>query len=428
MSRNVFISFLGTNNYVETIYMFPDKSLSEPVRFIQEALILKHCQNWSSKDKIFIFCTKGSLKANWEDDGQRTELAIEKVGLKRRLQENFHLNSIVEMVPIDEGFSEEEVWKIFDVVYEKLQPEDEIYFDVTHAFRSIPLFSSVLFDYSKFMKRTNVVSILYGAFEKLGAGYEVRKMDVVNRVAPILDLTNIIKLQEFTDMANAMLMYGRVNELSMLFKSEKDQQLKKIGKSLGDFDEYLKTNRLNEIKSGKWLCDFYNCLKSLKKSNIPTPIKTIVYRLENEFSSFVPECSNLNIESAIKWTAKYDMILQSYTLGQEYMISLLSEKLKEYNFYQADKEKKFRIYVGALFAISDNDVASGSIVGTLSDNIDLTKKLLDIDWIKKIRPLYGKFSDYRNIVNHAKGSQRYSDIKKTFSETYNNCIELIKSC
>ncbi len=428
MGRKVFISFLGTNNYVETIYEFPDKSHSQPVRFIQEALILKHCPKWTLEDKVYIFCTDGSQKANWEDNGQKTDLDIEKIGLKHRLQDNFQLNSIVEMIPIEEGFSEEEVWRIFDVVYNKLDKYDEIFFDVTHAFRSIPLFSSVLFDYSRFMKLTKVVSIQYGAFEKLGPAFEVRKMPWENRVAPIIDLTNIIKLQQFTDMANAMLMYGRVNELSDLFKAEKHQALQKIGVSLANFDEFLKTNRLNDLKSGKWLADFYNNIKSLRKSNIPTPIKNIMSRLEEEFSSFVPQSDTKNIESAVAWTAKYDMILQSYTLGQEYMISLLSEKLFEYNFYQEDRERNFRMFISALFAISDKDVDSGCIEGKLADNIMLTKQILEFDWVQKIRPLYGRFSDYRNIVNHAKGTQKYSEIKKNFIEIYSDCINLIKSC
>lgn len=428
MGRKVFISFLGTSNYVESYYEFPDKSYSQPVRFIQEALILKHCQKWTLEDRVYIFCTNGSLKANWEDGGQRTELDIEKIGLKRRLQENFHLNSIVEMVQIEEGFSEEEVWRIFDVVYNKLENDDEIYFDVTHAFRSIPLFSSVLFDYSKFMKLTKVVSIEYGAFEKLGTAFEVRKMPLEDRIAPVVDLTNVIKLQQFTDMANAMLRYGRVNELSVLFKAEKHQALQKIGMSLGNFDEYLKTNRLNDLKSGKWVSDFYNNIKSLRKSNVPTPIKAIMSRLEEEFSSFVPQSDNKNIEAAVAWSIKYDMILQSYTLGQEYIISLLSEKLSEYNFYQEEKDKNFRMYISALFAISDKDVETGSIEGKLADNIVLTKQLLEFDWVKKVRPLYGRFSDYRNIVNHAKGSQKYSEIKKNFMENYNYCVNLIKTC
>ena len=64
MARNVFISFLGTNNYLETYYSIGDFKSSQPVRFIQEALIEHLCREWTSEDKIFIFCTKLSLEKN----------------------------------------------------------------------------------------------------------------------------------------------------------------------------------------------------------------------------------------------------------------------------------------------------------------------------------------------------------------------------
>ena len=50
MARNVFISFLGTNNYLETYYSIGDFKSSQPVRFIQEALIEHLCREWTSED------------------------------------------------------------------------------------------------------------------------------------------------------------------------------------------------------------------------------------------------------------------------------------------------------------------------------------------------------------------------------------------
>ena len=65
MGRKVFISFLGTGNYVNCKYQYPDGEISAPVRFIQEALINKLCQNWSDDDRIFILCTEASQKKNY---------------------------------------------------------------------------------------------------------------------------------------------------------------------------------------------------------------------------------------------------------------------------------------------------------------------------------------------------------------------------
>ena len=136
MARNVFVSFLGTNNYLETYYDFQGDISARPVRFIQEALVEILCGQWTQKDKILIFCTALSKKKNWIDNGQED---TEVEGLSSRLK-RMNLPVQTEMVEIKEGFSEEDIWSIFNSVYDKLEKDDNIIFDVTHAFRSIPMF------------------------------------------------------------------------------------------------------------------------------------------------------------------------------------------------------------------------------------------------------------------------------------------------
>jgi hypothetical protein len=60
MARKVFISFLGTGNYLQTRYEMGDY-ISSPTRFIQLALIDYICLDWCENDRIFIFYTEKSL-------------------------------------------------------------------------------------------------------------------------------------------------------------------------------------------------------------------------------------------------------------------------------------------------------------------------------------------------------------------------------
>lgn len=48
MARKVFISFLGTNNYLQCHYIINGK-ISVLTRFIQEALINHYCMEWTEK-------------------------------------------------------------------------------------------------------------------------------------------------------------------------------------------------------------------------------------------------------------------------------------------------------------------------------------------------------------------------------------------
>ena len=125
MPRKVFISFLGTNNYVLCRY---DIGEAAPVRFVQEALIEHFCKEWSEDDRILIFCTSkektgenGSKEINWFDNGQpRVTDESEKIGLQHRLQDlkaRIGLKAQIEEHDIKAGFTEEEIWDIFDTVY-----------------------------------------------------------------------------------------------------------------------------------------------------------------------------------------------------------------------------------------------------------------------------------------------------------------------
>ena len=152
MARKVFISFLGTNNYIQCHYVVNGKT-SAPTRFVQDALINHYCTDWSNNDEIIIFGTagkNGSEIKNWLDRGQVRELensVLENKGLYGILKSKNLKVRLNDITLIPEGFSETEIWRIFKIVFEKIQTGDEIFFDVTHAFRSIPIFSTIFFKF-----------------------------------------------------------------------------------------------------------------------------------------------------------------------------------------------------------------------------------------------------------------------------------------
>ena len=368
MARRVFISFLGTNNYVECKYRLQDKC-SKPVRFVQEALIEQVCEGWNTDDRIFIFCTSqektgepGSKEINWLDNGQpRPAEDTERVGLEHRLQDlktRMGLQPLIEQVDIEAGFSEEEIWNIFDVVYSKLEPGDQIYFDVTHAFRSIPLFSVVLFNYSKFMLDTRLVSIMYGAFEKLGPAYKVKTLPVEERVAPVIDLTNIVRLQEYNQMASNLKDFGQMKNFGEIIKSEattpeqgqmpekavsSDRTIQDLAVSIKQLDEYIATIDLNNIKAGKFIVQFRNSYKNVKrKRRLIKPICNILDKLYEETADFVVEESFQNLKAAIDWTVKHNMLMQAFSLAQESVALELATRFRDLRPADMKKKKDYR--------------------------------------------------------------------------------------
>ena len=66
--NKVFMSFLGTNPYLECIFKIDGKRLP-PSRFVQEATTRHYCEGWNDTDRIVIFTTRLSYEKNWCDNG-----------------------------------------------------------------------------------------------------------------------------------------------------------------------------------------------------------------------------------------------------------------------------------------------------------------------------------------------------------------------
>lgn len=390
MARRVFISFLGTSNYCECKYNINGK-ISEPVRFVQEALVKHYCTNWTDQDRVFIFCTsekttgkRGSKEINWLDDA-------DKVGLQHRL-EALELHAPVKEVDIKAGFSEKEIWEIFDTVYSQLKPGDEIYFDVTHAFRSIPIFSIVLFNYSRFMKGTRLVTIHYGAFE-------ARNGDE----APVIDLINIARLQEYNQIASGLKDFGKVKKLKEIIVKGRnlkaDKAVAQLGESISELEEYIALVELDKIRAGTFIRKFRD---NLPKVQNVLPIKNILEEIKKETQDFVGTNCYKNIEAAINWTIKHDMLMQTYPLAEEYIILRVKEELEEVLEHPKTNDYWFKKYVAALLGMNDN---------TFNDEKEWDEKLFR-DWdlaldiaksepVQAIRPFYYPVSRLRNMLAHA---------------------------
>ena len=439
MARKVFISFLGTNNYVECIYNYKGMN-SEPVRFVQEALIKHTCNNWTEEDKIIIFCTSkastgeiGSKELNWYDNGHdKLYCEIEKIGLENRLidlKAKTKIKAEIQEIDIKSGFTENEIWDIFNTIYKQLRTGDEIYLDVTHAFRSIPLFSIVLFNYSKFLLGAHLVSVVYGAFEKLGPAYKVRTMKMEQRIVSVIDLMNIICLQEYTQIASGLNEFGKIRNLTDVICStdEVDNVLKQLALSIRNIDDYIATIDLKKIKEGKYIASFRNNYKNvIKKEAVIDPIANILKRLNDEIADFEPINSLKNIEVAINWTIKHDMLMQTYPLAEEYIIMYLADLYVEYK-PENMKSKVFREFVGSILGMPESDFESRNWQYKLAEFPQSAEAIAEKEIIKDIRPKYDEIRRARNSLAHGNGSLSYADLKSKLNIVL-DCIGYLNPC
>jgi CRISPR-associated Csx2 family protein len=453
--RNVFISFLGTTNYKLVIYQWSKDEKSEPVRFIQEAILEHIAKDWTENDRIFIFYTKtneengnpGSYEKNWLNDGHVNDKYpikdIERVGLCERLsklKDRLGFKAKIEPVEVKEGFSEKDVWVTFDVVYSKLQKGDKIHFDITHAFRSIPMFASSLLNYAQYMLDVEVVSINYGAFEKLGPAYLVEKMPMEERIAPIVDMTNIVKLQKLTETATSIKEFGRIKKvsenLSPDLSTNSGSAVDEIAKAIKELDEAIQTSSVTTLKEGKIITRFkQNFKKSINSTKLQKAEKELLIKVNEELKGFVGENNYKNVEAAIDWTRGHEMLSQAATLAQEYIISYTNDVVRSLGFSNPyiepnkkednKKRKLFREYIGSILGIDEKDLTNRKYEGKLASYPDLADKLFNLDFIKCLRIHYDDLRKTRNSLNHGNGDKTYDDLKNIFNKSYENCIHIL---
>jgi CRISPR-associated Csx2 family protein len=443
MGRRVFISFLGTNSYVETYYTVNDKKITEyPVRFIQEALIDYQCKEWTENDKILIFYTKDSCDKNWLDGGQKDYIQ----GLQSILKSKESVvKLIVEGKLIPEGFSEDDIWEIFNIVYDELEEGDDVYFDVTHAFRSIPLFSVVLFNFAQFTKKINIVEINYGAFEKLGPAYLVKNMPMEERVAPVVSLMNVIRLQQLTQTANEFMNYGKLNTVSQILKTTQNtletttkaqrrikDTLITLQKNITLFEQQISSCQLDALRQASTISIINSDLIKVLNSNVLNQAEKVVFeKIQTKISKFDSQPSNENIERAIEWALEYNMLQQVYTLAREYIIYFIYENnlLRTNDFWDSsdvEKDKNIREFISALLSISDEDIENANFKNYLSKYAKELTIIFSNSWVKDLRLSYKKIADNRNQINHGKKGKSFNQLKDEFINYYNNSIKILK--
>ncbi|MDE6195089.1 MAG: TIGR02221 family CRISPR-associated protein [Muribaculaceae bacterium] len=479
MSRKVLISFLGTTQYFPVRYQWDTNTVSERTPFVQEVIARNLCKDWTATDCIMIFRTTRSNTKNWVDKTDEngtvtgkglasTLMDIEvtdRTGSSRKLEcaINPETGADADSYIIETGLSEKELESIFDKVFEKLNDDDEIYFDITHAFRTIPLFATVLFNYARFLKHTAIKGIYYGAFEQLTEEYEsvsnIKQLapEVQDTlVAPIANLTNIVRLQEITSAAASFSDFGNLRAFSkLLFGIEElDVDIKNISDALKDLDGYIQTCQIGKIENGEYISSINRSIVSFCKSAFTTEAQNILLKSiskQLEAFGFVGEASYSNIEAAIDWAVRYNMIQQALTMAQEYIITIAYDCLCDSMAYDGFvgalppntktdnandlypiRERLRKIILAEKYHSQNNDSYEFSRNSPLNSLPGATTLINDYrDLFVDMTRDFNRITVLRNTLNHANSTNAanmaYQDYIDEFRTLWERCKEITKT-
>ncbi|MDR1700056.1 MAG: TIGR02221 family CRISPR-associated protein, partial [Lachnoclostridium sp.] len=299
----VFISFLGTSDYSECEYFFRERS--RKTKFIQQALIELFCTDFTKEDKMLFLLTEDAKRKNWEN------------GLKEKIAA-YNLPAEIRTVDIPVGKSEDEIWKIFEAIYNELHGEDSVILDVTHGFRSLPMLGLVILYYTHYMKNIMVEDIYYGAFEA---------QDETGRT-PIFQLTPFFNLMQWTSAADAFVNYGFSNKLQDMVKKTAvlHRGTKGMADAIAKVTESMSTLRGSDIINGQI---YTSCIDKIDKLEIAgtsqTAFKPIISKVREKLDVFKINCP-LNFIEAVKWYINCKIIPQALTMMQEGLLTCFMHK------------------------------------------------------------------------------------------------------
>lgn len=255
------ISFLGTGpssqkdgfslrNYRKAKYSVDGKIIGEST-FISSVLM-----EYYEFDNLFLI---GTCKSMWEEaylnqcEKQGIEIdELAYVNLAEFIENANHLTdpssidlSLLknilgensEAIAIPYGLNYKEQIAIFSIIgnaFKKFKKGDEIVLDITHSFRSLPLFATAVINYLKSLGNDGLIfsKVYYGMMDTM------REFD---NVTPIVDISAVVELQNWTTAAFSFKEYGKGAMLADLLGGE-------AGKIIKIFSNSVNINYLNEIK------------------------------------------------------------------------------------------------------------------------------------------------------------------------------------
>ena len=430
MARKVFISILGISYYNEAKYYFDnDKNNFFETRFIQEAVLRYYIEKEKIKfDNVYIFLTNRAREANWVNPAQENDKQERSpyTGLSKILDD---LGVDYEGVDIPDGNSEEELWQIFDIIYNKLQDNDLLYIDITHSFRSLPIFLTVLMNYVKTLKNVKVERITYGNWEAREKGY-----------APVIDLTAVNELQNWTIAANAFVRFGQTELLSDLAKQEYSPILRQTkgqnetAKFLSGFDKTLNafvkdviTNRGYNIYSGKNAKKLKEYIVKLKGQTLD-PLEPLLDKINQRLDNLDAPDEAINCFRIVKWDLEAGLIQQAYSMLREGIITYVLWKVFPEEFEHLLLDEKKRELVSSAFKIIIQDYSEDDWNENAKNNKEFIQEIIDFEFDREFIKEFDRLGQLRNDIMHAgfrKGANKSDKLIEEIKKSFEKIIQIL---
>ena len=338
MARKVLISFLGTGpfesketrTYKRARYHIGETDMGE-YPFVSAALI-----KYYKIDKVILV---GTVHSMWEevyrwfslesgkpiDENIYFDIAMAcekanyhsdlKIPYQDVIEQSLGKDSKISLIKY--GITEQEIKENIDIILglqQYLNNNDELIVDVTHSFRSLPLFMMNLLIYLQNVsqKKITISHIHYGMLEmKPELGF-----------APIIDLKAMMDVNEWITGAYSFSEYGNAYKIAHLVKNE-DQSVSTL---LDEFSNLMNLNHLYGIQS------ISQRLSSIKNTKYQTQMPELT--ITPAVKGFIKQFDVNNNQHALfqlkvaQWQLDHRKFAQAMLTINEAMITYVCEQNK----------------------------------------------------------------------------------------------------
>jgi len=288
----VLISLIGTgrrakgdrtNNAYETTDYMIDKKLYKNKSFTTNAIIEHY-----GIEKLFLIGTNQSMWDNMaEEYGASEEYFLELV--EKKEQKNLiekdleplgnlfeqKLGKKSQCFIIEDGENEEELWAIFDKfleILEYIDDKDELYFDITHLFRSVSVMSFIFAEFGQIYKNYTLSGIFYGMLRTNEPSIIINVsifFELLDWAKAIYEIENFASFDRFLQLAQGKMDKNGYNALQRTNEAFSIANLSAIHTTIKNLAKHLNYLEENDNKIIKLISPkVKEFIKQLNKNNL----------------------------------------------------------------------------------------------------------------------------------------------------------------
>lgn len=400
-----YLAFLGANTYKLCTYVFQEQSFQTP--YVQAALTRVLCKDWTADDRILVFTTEKARTRNWaalDEEFRQLDLSCSHV-----------------QIDIPGKGTEDSLWEIFDRVLQAIEPQDEIIFDVTYGFRSLPMLALIILNYAKFVKNCTFAGIYYGAYEARQAPQDRPEAVEEEYETPIIDLTPLASVLDWTVGIDRFLNTGDASVVKTLtekqvhtilrktrgLNKQEAENLKAMARAISDFAKNCSTCRGKELSPSALRARDYIGTSLQASDDLIKPLTPLLEKIQTHFSMFQPENELRNIFQVVRWCREHYLIQQSITILEEGLINDFCQKLS----INPDNYREKQAVSAAIAFIAQSKRPDARTKPGKNCAAYITS-LLSLLPSEKFISNFDRLRNLRNDINHAGYSENYQQADK----------------